>query len=210
MSVLLATSTIVMFLLSGCAAQDGGSPSPAPSPPPMPSATVPSPSTTPEPTPEPAALVIPACDELLDTDGVAFTFGDGVVPIPDADMSADILPGPMAQAAWRGAEQSTSCMWGYPQSDGLFYVSVAELEESTSDDLIAALRDSTLWDEVDVDGAPGFVQPFENELGGGAVAYVFDGSAWIIVIGTIVTVDSSVDVAAEALASIRASNPDLG
>lgn len=177
------------------------SPTPTASPTPEPGAE-PTPSAS--PTAQPSALTIPDCDDLLPLPVVQGQFPNAV-PIETGADPADAMAGPAATAAVRAAAQAEICTWGIPASDGGFNVIVAELAERARDDLIGALRGAGTFTEGSVGGGVSFSREIDTELGITTVTYVFDDRVWVTVNGTL-HLDSSRQLAAAALESVRAAN----
>lgn len=162
----LAAASMLMLTLTACAPETGASDertsAPSSSREPEPSRE---PSTEPEPTkdvqpePEPTPTVIPECEQLVPLDVVHGTLGSSYVFIPDAPSFRDTLltaVGPSAQEALAQAEQTSFCLWGIPQSDGVNPVMVAELPADARDAFLTELRASE-FAETEVSGSPTFV-----------------------------------------------------
>lgn len=98
-----------------------------------------------------------------------------------------------------------SCSWGFPSSDGLFWLTIVTLEQNASDELVRALRSSDEYVNGERDGAPVFAHYVEVGMGHG-VGYAFDGLTWVIVSGTLLDAESAARLAGDALISVRALN----
>lgn len=231
---MVATVTVALALtLTGCVPEPVVDPSASPSAssvtpaqtgtaatPTATSTTGPAPTATPTatagatPTPTPTAsspsggsrsAVLPDCDELLPLSTVHALFGDAAEPMDVGGSAADHMPGPLAASTVRSAKQAEVCTWVIPFSDGGFNVVTAELTRSARDRLIGALRTAAGYTERRLDGQVSFTRETETEVGTSTVVYVFTGTVWITVNGTL-SVSTAREFASSALDAVRAAN----
>lgn len=182
-------------------------PTPTSSPTTTPGATpTPTPTPTRSPSPgTPSRAVLPGCDDLLPLSTVHALFGDAAEPLDAGGSAEDYMPGPAAARAAASARQSAVCTWAIPFSDGGFTVVTAELSASSRDALLSSLRGASSYRSTRIDGARAFTHESDSEFGTIAVVYVFDGSVWITVTGTL-TVATAREFASSALDAVRAAN----
>ncbi|GAA1701902.1 hypothetical protein GCM10009808_19840 [Microbacterium sediminicola] len=167
-----------LLLLAGCT-----------TPTPEPTATTEpttSPSATVAPTVEPTsdAIVLPACEDMLDLAVVQTNFGANAQfldVVADGDLTS-LLPGPAAQTALDAAVSREGCLWGIPNSDGAFFVIVADIPLSARDTLVSALGSSDFSETV-IGSAPAFVWERDDEMGTLTTVYVFADPIWVTVTG---------------------------
>ncbi|PZU46941.1 MAG: hypothetical protein DI566_06350 [Microbacterium sp.] len=207
---------MTMALLAGCSApalepspsasggaSRGASASAAPTTPAVsPSATAGAPTTSPGLS---GPLTLPACVDLLPLSVAQDQLGDGTVPLDIWETASEVMPGPAAADAVRGAVASQICAWGIPNSDGGFHVVAAELTPASAASLIASLRAAGTFTEQSVPGGVSFARDLDSEIGSFAVAYVFVDSAWTTAVGSLVSA-SARDVAVAAMDAVAAAN----
>lgn len=201
----LAISVALLSALAACTPVVS-TPTPSATPKPAVSAK-PKPTPTPTPTPTPAGLVVPGCDALLTLDQAKADFNNDRVEFIGEFGVDDFDP---ASTAARAAQQAAApvrfCVWGIPNSDGGFSVTVGALASVDRDALIASLSASgyssvtqgtiTAMEYTPVD---------ESESGG---THLFTGDVWIFVPGFRTAFTGT--VAGQVLDSMRTANPTLG
>lgn len=167
----------------------------APSETPAPTAT-----TTPS---EPAtALDIPACEEIFPLADVRAQFDDRIEFFPDLDdVPSGLLPEPAVQEAVTTAAATVTCTWGYPASDGLFHITVADIAPATGDELIALFRADGGYTESAHDGAPVFTRVVEDAMQY-TLSHALSGQVWVIVDGTIIDEESAARLAGAGLTTV--------
>jgi hypothetical protein len=182
---------------------------PAPTPTPTTTATEVKPTPKPTPTITVEPLAIPDCETMLPlalaqeyfSENTAFL---GEQPASEFTGRQDIPSIPVILAS---ASPARVCYWGIPQSDGLFFVTVAgitDAERATLQGELAAAGYS--------EATTGTVTAFElegvNEVGSVGFTHLFTGDAWILCDGA--SVSFSGVVAGQALDALRTANPTLG
>ncbi|MBX3100426.1 MAG: hypothetical protein KF761_12720 [Salinibacterium sp.] len=174
---------------------------------PSPTATIASPTPTPTPTVEP--LSIPDCLTLLPL----------AVARDNFSASTELLGEPAAsdfqgredvatiRVVLSNASSSRVCYWGVPNSDGLFFVTVAFINPgqraALESDLAAAGYAQTTTGTVTAYELDGM-----NEVSSLGFTHLFTGDAWIHVDGS--SIAFSGVIAAQVLDAMRAANPTLG
>lgn len=175
---------------------------------PTPSATsTPAPSET-APEQVPGDLVVPSCDDLLPLEQLRATLGDPAPPIESFGEQPAAEPsgmGPLANQTLQNAASQVTCNWGIPVSDGVFDVTVAQIEPAARDDLIAALHGAGDYDYAEPEGLPAFQRAVTSGIGT-YLGYAFDGPVWVIVDGTVVYEDTVIQVAADAARAVTLAN----
>lgn len=186
------------------AASGGASASATASTPPVsPSATPGAPSASPGLA---GPLTLPACVDLLPLSVAQEQMGgDATVPLDIWETASEVMPGPAAADAVRGAVASQICAWGIPNSDGGFHVVAAELTPASAASLIASLRSAGTFTEQPVPGGVSFARDLDSEIGSYAVAYVFVGSAWTTAVGSLAS-NSARHVAMVAMDAVASAN----
>lgn len=210
----LLSAVLVLAGLTACAAE---TPSATTSPTPSGEAQHSAPTATPTPTPAPGEgapaqvpgdLVVPPCVDLLPLEQLRATLGDPAPPIESFGEQPAAEPsgmGPLAIQTLQNAASVVTCNWGIPVSDGVFDVTVAQIEPAARDDLIAALHGAADYDYAEPEGLPSFQRAVTSGIGT-YLGYAFDGLVWVIVDGTVVYEDSVIEVAADAARAVTLAN----
>lgn len=196
-AVLAAAFTVgaSFTLLTGCAS-DTGSPERSAAPAsPQPTSPAPAPSKT--PTTEAAEkeqtakrpIVIPPCEELLSLEEAreganAPTFEFMGSSEKHKELAYSESFGPVAIDAMESAETVIQCNWGYPNSDGIATVFVAELPSEKREHLVTSLRDSVFTERAS-DGAVIFEDLDPERRKSLQVRYGFVGDVWVANIGSV-------------------------
>ena len=200
----LALPLILVGALAACVPV-APEPTPTPSVTPSPSASVASPT----PTAEPAPLSIPACETLLPLAMARDNFSANTEllgePAPSDFRGREDVPSILAVLA--AASSARVCYWGVPQSDGLFFVTVAVVtpaqRATLESDLAAAGYAETTTGTVTAYELDGM-----NEVSSLGFTHLFTGDAWIHVDGA--SVAFSGVIAGQVLDVMRAANPTFG
>ncbi|MBH0008106.1 hypothetical protein [Salinibacterium sp. SWN1162] len=198
-SAVAASVMMLSIALAGCVPTATETAIPTTS---APSATA-SPSSTPLPTPDP--LIIPGCDTLLPlTDAKSF-FSTSTEKLDEQDSLA--ITGeeiPEIAAAKSDASIAKNCIWGVPNSDGVFSASLGDISEADITALTEALVSAGYQGATDNNIATlEFIS--ENEVGTTATTHVLTGDLWILVTGP--SVDLTTPVAMAMLDQVRLANP---
>ena len=192
----------VVALLAGCvpAATPAESPSPA-----APTSAAPSPS----PTVDFVPLVLPECEVLLPLAVAQESFSPETVLLGDlppaeftgrssiASIGATLAAAPIARV----------CSYGVPNSDGVFFVGVAEVTEAQRDALQTELTGAGYL-QSDNGALTTFDLATEGEVSTLAFTHVFAGSVWVL--GDTTSLEIGTTVTTTALDAVRAANPTRG
>lgn len=131
------------------------------------------------------AFVLPECDQLVPADSVEEVFWERFEPWQSekvATFTASAM-GPSANTAFAEAKQVRTCGWAIPKSSAIATGFVAELNDSTSQELLAELRSSE-YVEGSYGEATTFSYTAENQAFTLKNWYAFQGSAWVAVMST--------------------------
>jgi len=195
--------TAALLLLSGCGPVE---PTPTSTPVVEPVETT-SPTAEPEPVVE--ALTIPDCETLLPIALARSAFADSTEFLEET-VATEYYPWfqiPAVNTAIAGVTVARSCWWGIPNSDGSFFLLVAEIAPETRTSIEAAL-DAEGFTSVDM----GTLSARENGREGGngyeAETHLFTGDVWILADDGDLSVTGI--VAGSALDEMRSANPTLG
>jgi len=188
----------------------GATPTASATPSPSPTAATPTPTPTPTSSASPAPgtpdrAVLPSCPALLPLSTVRALFADSAEALPGGGSAADHMTGPLAKETAANARQSQVCTWGTPSSDGGFSVVAVEITPAARERLLSSLGSASSYTRTTIHGAKAFTHSEESEFGTIAVVYVFTGTVWVAVSGTL-TIDTGAAFAAKALDAVRAAN----
>jgi hypothetical protein len=198
----VASVSVLMLILalSACGGGSSGTATPTaiPSASPAPSSTA-----TPLPTAEP--LVIPGCDDLLPLATAQSIFSPATIKIDEID-SAISRTYEVAEldTVATNATIAKNCAWGIPNSDGFFTLTIADISETDSANLKAALLAFGYSGATDA-GVTALEMASDNEIGSQGRTHYLVGDLWIYVDGT--SLDLSTTVADRVLDEIRIANP---
>lgn len=195
-----------LLLLSGC----GPTPSPvatetpAESPTPTETETVP-------PTADPVAepLTIPDCETLLPIALARSAFAESTEFLEET-VPTEYYPWfqiPAVNAAIAGVTVARSCWWGIPNSDGSFFMIVAEIDPATRASVEAALT-AEGFSSVEMGTLTARENGREGGVGYEAETHLFTGNVWILADDGDLSVSGI--VAGSALDALRFANPSLG
>jgi len=200
-TVAAASALLTMVALAGCAATSGGDASPTPANSPSASS-----STVQMPPPTPDPLIIPGCERLLPLASAKSLFSDATEAFGEED-SAPFRDHeiPEVEVVASNAAVAKYCIWGVPNSDGGFSLTVGSITDTDAANLSAALL-SAGYLSATSGTATTFENSSEGELGSIALTHYLVGDVWIFVHGT--STYLTTEVADSALAEIRAANPD--
>ncbi|EAR26033.1 hypothetical protein A20C1_09139 [marine actinobacterium PHSC20C1] len=199
LAVAAASAALLMFSLAGCAPSgtDSGSATPSPSP------SISDADPTPLPTAEP--LILPGCQDLLPLTAAKDLFSPSTEILEESDTAADVHfdLGELDTAA-ANATIAKNCIWGVPNSDGAFTVTVSDINDTDAANLKAALL-SAGYLGVTTDGVTTLELSTDGELGAVARTHYLVADLWIYVDGG--SLSFSGDVADRVLDKIRTANP---
>ena len=173
------------------------------------STTPPTDAETPTPTPEPVALGIPGCDNLLTLDQAKSLQGSTTVFLGEspANEYSPWFEVPAVRTAISGVSVGKSCWWGIPNSDGSFYVFVAEIDPATRASIESALTADGYSSAV-VGARTVYSKEGDADFTYRGEAHQFSGDLWILSDGA--NLDISGVAADLAFDAIQAANPTLG
>ncbi|GAA1212151.1 hypothetical protein GCM10009655_09210 [Rhodoglobus aureus] len=155
------------------------------------------------PTPEP--LIIPGCETLLPLTTAKSLFSPATEVLGDTD-SVPIIGDELSEVetAISDASITKNCIWGIPNSDGFFSLTIADINDTDAANLKAALLSSGYLGATS-GGATALELSAENKIGTIATTHYLVGDLWISVTGT--SLDFTTDIADRALDEIRTANP---
>ena len=167
----------------------------------------PAPSAVPSPSapPAPAALVIPPCETLLTLDQAKEGRSPNTVFIGEFGID-DFDSEPWVATARHAATLTRFCVWGVPNSDAGFSVTVGELGEADRAALMSSLA-ADGFSSLTMGTVTGMEYEAANDddIGG---THLFAGNVWIHVPGF--RPSSTGRIAGLVLDSMRTANPALG
>lgn len=192
-----ASAILLALALAACA------PSAPTATPPSPTPATSAPSATPLPTPEP--LIIPGCETLLPLSTAKSIFSDSTEVLNDDD-SVPIYGYelPEVAAASSNASIAKHCVWGVPNSDGGFGLTVTDITEVDAENLTTALLAAGFLGST-VDGVTKLELSGENLVGTNVDTHYFVGDLWIHSSGS--SSELTTSIADGALNEVRAANP---
>lgn len=167
------------------------------------------PTPTPSPTPTEQPFLIPACSELLTDQQLAelfspeieFIIGDDAIRLQQ--LFHDSSLGPVAQDALTQATQVEQCVWGFPNSDGVFPLIAAELPDDVRDHLISELRNSVFTETTTGDVTEFVYVGHEGQV---SAWYGFVDNLWVAERPG----GHSAHIGHQVIENVRAQNPSLG
>jgi hypothetical protein len=204
----MRTMTTALICTALLAALTGCGPTPAPEP--SDSAT-PKPVVTVEPTEEPvvAELTIPDCERLLPIALARSSFADSTEFLGETT-ATEYYPWyqlPAVNTVIAGLTVARACWWGIPNSDGSFFLLVAEIDPAAQASIEGAL-DAEGFSTVEMGTLTARENMREGGVGTEAETHLFTGNVWILADDG--TLEVSGVVAGSALDAMRAANPTLG
>ena len=161
-------------------------------------------------TPEPAALSIPGCDNLLSLDQAKSLQGPTTVFLGEAPANeySPWFEVPAVTTAISGVTVGRSCWWGIPNSDGSFYVFVAEIDPATRASIESALTADGYSTAVVGARTVRAIDESDGDFTFRGEVHQFSGDLWIISDGVNLAISG---VAADmTFDAIQAANPTLG
>ena len=178
-----------------------------PSPTPTSSAVKPTPKPTPTVTVAP--LAIPACETLLPLATAQDLFSANTAFLGEQPASEFVgrMTVPSIPVVLGTARPAKGCLWGIPQSDGLFELVVADVTDAQRATLQAELT-AAGYGETEMGTVTAFELAGENEIGSTGTTHLFTGDVWIVCDGTSLSLSGA--VTGSALDALRAANPSLG
>ena len=198
----LLIAAAAVALLAGCTPTPAPVVSGSPAEPPTPTETV-------VPTAEPAALSIPDCETLLPIALAKSAFAESTEFL-DETVPTEYYPWfqiPAVNTAIASVTVARSCWWGIPNSDGSFFLLVAEITPETRASIETALT-AEGFSSVSMATVTGRENEREGGVGYEAETHLFTGDVWILADDG--TLDVSGIVAGSALDALRTANPTLG
>ena len=173
------------------------------------STTPPAVAETPTSTPEPVALSIPGCDHLLTLEQAKSLQGPTTVFLGEgpANEYSPWFEVPAVRTAISGVTVGKSCWWGIPDSDGSFYVFVAEIDPVSRVSIESALTAEGYSSAV-VGARTVHSKEGDADFTYRGEVHQFSGDLWILSDGG--NLDISGVAADMAFDAIRTANPTLG
>jgi hypothetical protein len=197
---------VLILALAACAPLP---PAPSATPSPTAAAAKPTPAPSPTPTVTVEPLAIPECETMLQLAMARDLFSERTEFLGETPASEFVgrMTVPSIPVVLSTASPARACLWGVPQSDGLFALAVAG---------VTAAERATLTGELAASGyaetTMGTVTAFElegmNEVGSTGTTHLFTGGVWIVCDGTSTGLSGA--VAGQALDALRTANPTLG
>jgi len=140
---------------------------------------------------------------LLSIEQVRVTLNDDRVEGPESldAVEAPIVLGPAALNTFSTASDSVGCSFGIPYSDGGFYIIVVDVDAGSASELRSALEASDEYAHTTRGDIAMFSKAIPEGIGT-YLGYAFLGTVWAIVQGTMVGPTTSVNLAADAVASV--------
>jgi hypothetical protein len=155
------------------------------------------------PTPEP--LIIPGCETFLPLTTAKSLFSDYTEVLGD-DNSVPIHGHELPEVATAASNASIAknCVWGVPNSDGAFSLSITDITDTDAANLTAALL-ATGFLGVTTGGVTALEFSAETTIGTSATTHYLVGDLWISVTGT--SLEFTTDIADRTFGEIRTANP---
>jgi hypothetical protein len=202
----LALPALVALALAACL-PPGAGPTPTPTGS-SPSASA-APTSTPSPTPTVEPLAFPGCETMLPLATAQSLFSAsteflGEFPAADFEGRFDL---PAVYDVLDTASPATSCRWGVPNSDGVFFLVVAEVTPGERTALNGALS-AAGYSSTTTGTVTALEKEEEGMVSSLAFTHLFTGDVWIFCDGT--TLGLTGAVTGSALDAIRTANPALG
>ena len=201
-------ATALVVALAGCT-----SASPEPTSPPTSSPTSsaievkPSPKPTPSISVEP--LAIPDCETMVSLATAKDLFSENTEFLGEqpAGEFTGRLTVPSIAVVLSAASPARACLWGIPQSDGLFELVVAGITDAQRATLQGDFT-AAGYAETTMGTVTAFELAGENEVGSVGTTHLFTGDVWIVCDGSSLGLSGS--VVGAALDALRTANPALG
>lgn len=194
----------LVVALAGCTPV---SPEPTPTPPPTATGVKPTPKPTPTVTVPP--LAIPECETMLPLGTAQDLFSENTAFLGEQPAGEFVgrLTVPSIPVVLSTASPARACLWGIPQSDGLFQLVVAGITDAERATLQGELT-SAGYAETTMGTVTAFELEGENEIGSVGTTHLFTGGVWIVCDGSSLHLSGA--VVGAALDALRAANPALG
>lgn len=196
-----------LVALGGCSAQPLDTPSEAPPTEVAGSQATDTASSSPTPSPTTTltaeAVALPTCAELLTIEHVRVALNEERIEGPEVldAIAAPSVLGPAARDVFAAATAAVGCSYGIPYSDGGLYIIVLDVDAGAVSDLVSALTASDEYEHTTRGNIAMFSRDIPEGIGS-YLGYAFEGTVWAIVQGTIVGPTTSVNIAADAVASV--------
>ncbi|MGV8912094.1 MAG: hypothetical protein ACOH14_05695 [Rhodoglobus sp.] len=194
-----ASAFVVIVALAGCVPSE---PISSATPTASPTAST---EASPSPLPTPEPLIVPGCESLLPLVSAKELFSEQTEVLDEADVvpvSGEELPEIVTVGS--NASIAKNCVWGVPNSDGFFVLTIADINKTDAASLKAALLSSGYLG-VTEGGITTLELETEDGIGSRAYTHYLVGDLWIYVLGT--SLGLTIDVANSALAEVRLANP---
>jgi len=181
---------------------------PVVTPSPTPTASAVKPTPKPTPTVTIAPLAIPDCATLLPLATAQNLFSANTAFLGEQPASEFVgrMTVPSIPVVLATASLAKGCLWGIPQSDGLFELVVAGITGAQRATLQAELT-AAGYAETEMGTVTAFELAGDNEVGSTGTTHLFTADVWIVCDGTSLSLSGA--VTGSALDALRAANPSL-